>query len=76
MNGNKNAIDPILQIAIARNSALTTIAHLQEFHGEDYQDREIVMVLEDSVESLNLIQRWFIRNPDALLNNIFHSVEN
>lgn len=65
MNISKKCIDPIRQIMTARNNVLTTILYLKEF-SENPENIEIIFGLEDALEALNLIQRWFMRN-----NNIF-----
>ena len=58
-------IDPIQQIMAARNDVLTTIAHMQEFHGED---TKVIRVLANTVEALTLIQRWHMRNHYEIQN--------
>ena len=62
------AIDPILQIMKARNGLMTAIAHMQEFHGAD---REIIRALKNADKSINLIHRWYLRNPDALSDFVY-----
>lgn len=71
MSSNTKSIDPITEVTKVRNY-IHTARLLVEEHGEK---TVIMWNLNRAIKSLDLVQRWFMRNPDVLLNDIFHSAE-
>ena len=61
------ALDPIKNICETRN-AVTAASLLAE---ENRQISDIPLVLSEAIDTLNRIQRWFIRNPESLYDDIF-----
>ena len=60
---NKAKIDPIGSIMSARNGATAALLSTYEYQK---MNSEIVIALENTIEHINLIHRWFMRNPNAL----------
>lgn len=67
---DKTTIDPISELMNTISHLFIVVALLEE-HGEETE--EIIWNLERTLKSLKLVHRWFIRNPDALQNDIFQN---
>ena len=62
-NNQKENIDVIKEISNLRNITTTNALIMQEKH---QYSSDMKINIEASLESINNIQRWFLRNPSAL----------
>lgn len=63
-------IDPIGQLMQARNKLMNAVLYLKELPGIPGKS-DTILELYETIESLNLIQRWFMRNSHVIDNDMF-----
>lgn len=57
---NNSLDDPICNLLIARNNAMTVIQYIKEY--SEVPASDTIYLLDEAIENLNFIQRWFMRH--------------